>query len=88
MYGAIAKKISFNFDEQRKMYGENITALSDISDIFIRYLKGEIKKYPFSEGSLQLETNVILETLIKLNKNYIFTINSQPKVNGVPSSDP
>jgi len=51
-------------------------------------LRGEIKKYPFSEGSLQLETNVILDSLVKLNKNYIFTINSQPRVNGVSSCDP
>lgn len=52
MYGSIAKRISFNFDEMRKLYGENVSALSDISSVFIRYLKGEIKKYPFSEGSL------------------------------------
>jgi methylenetetrahydrofolate reductase (NADPH) len=37
---------------------------------------------------LQIETKEILEPLVKMNSNYIFTINSQPKVNGVPSTDP
>lgn len=52
MYGSIAKRMSFNFDELKKMYGENISKYSDISDVFINYLTGKIRKYPFSEGSL------------------------------------
>lgn len=88
MYGSIAKKISFNFDELKKIYGEYVSSYADIGDLFVRYLKGEVKKYPFSEGSLQLETNVILDQLVKINRSYVFTINSQPKVNGVPSTDP
>jgi len=87
MYGSIAKKISFNFEELKKLYGENVLHYRDIGNLFVKYLKGEVKKYPFSEGSLQLETNVILDQLVKINQNYIFTINSQPKVNGAPSTD-
>jgi methylenetetrahydrofolate reductase (NADPH) len=34
------------------------------------------------------ETLDIQDVLIKLNQNRLFTINSQPQVNGVPSSDP
>lgn len=76
MYGSIAKKLSFNFDELKKIYGENLSKYSDISEVFVNYLTGKIKKYPFSEGSLQIETKEIIEPLIKMNKNYIFTINS------------
>ncbi len=81
------KKLSFDFDDLKKTYGENVSSYKDISEVFVNYLTGKIKKYPFSEGSLQLETKVIIDPLVKMNTNYIFTINSQPKVNGVPSSD-
>ncbi len=80
--------MSFNFDEIKKMYGDNISKFSDISEVFINYLTGKIRKYPFSEGSLNPETNTILDQLKLMNSNYIFTINSQPRVNGVKSTDP
>ena len=48
----------------------------------------ELKKFPFSEGPISQESNLIREALIKLNQNKLLTINSQPNVNGVPSSDP
>lgn len=44
---------------------------------------------PWSEmDSLQLETGHIKEQLVALNRRGFLTINSQPKVNGAPSSDP
>jgi methylenetetrahydrofolate reductase (NADPH) len=46
-----------------------------------------MKKFPFSEGSLAFETNDISEFLLNINKNKLFTINSQPAVNAVKSSD-
>ena len=30
-YGSIAKRISFNFEELRKLYGENLKSLADVS---------------------------------------------------------
>ena len=84
----MSKKYSFNFDEKKKLWGESITNLKQISEVFVNYLSGKLKKFPFTEGSLQPETAVILAPLIKMNANYLFTINSQPKVNGAPSNDP
>jgi len=55
--------------------------------VFVKYLKGEIKKFPFSEGNLSAETSEINEQLLKLNENKLLTINSQPKCNGVKSTD-
>jgi len=75
-----------NFEEKKKIWGEHIVSLDDVSRIFINYLNGKLKKYPFSEGSLAPETNLLLDLLQKLNKNYMFTINSQPRVNGEPST--
>jgi hypothetical protein len=51
-YGSIAKKASFNFEELKKLYGENVSSLGDVSKVFVKYLKGAIKKFPFSEGCL------------------------------------
>jgi methylenetetrahydrofolate reductase (NADPH) len=51
-------------------------------------LSGKIKKFPFSEGSIALETADISEMLVLMNSNKLLTINSQPAVNGISSSDP
>lgn len=79
--------MSFNLDELRKLWGEQVLKYNDIITVFVKFLQGKIRKYPFSEGSLQPETDTIMEPLIRMNENKLFTINSQPKVNGVPSSD-
>ena len=43
---------------------------------------------PWSEmDSLQLETGYIKDQLVALNRKGFLTINSQPCVNGVPSTD-
>jgi len=44
---------------------------------------------PWSEmDSLQLETGYIKDQLVSLNRRGFLTINSQPRVNGAPSTDP
>jgi methylenetetrahydrofolate reductase (NADPH) len=55
--------------------------------VFVDFLSGKIKKFPFSEGSLSSETSDINTQLVKLNENKLFTINSQPRVNGAKSND-
>jgi methylenetetrahydrofolate reductase (NADPH) len=37
---------------------------------------------------LSSETSVIIDELIEINKLGVLTVNSQPRVNGAPSSDP
>lgn len=59
-----------------------------MSNIFISYLTGKIKKFPFAEGPIAQETSHIIDFLMELNKNKILTINSQPRCNAVKSSDP
>jgi methylenetetrahydrofolate reductase (NADPH) len=71
----------------KKLWGEKVESYKDVSKVFTNYLQGKIRKYPFSEGSLQPETETIMEPLVKMNNNLLFTINSQPKVNGVSSTD-
>lgn len=77
-----------NFDEKKKQWGAECKSYDDVSKVFCEYISGTIKKFPFSEGSLAEETNTISEPLEKMNKSKLFTINSQPRVNGVKSTDP
>ena len=42
---------------------------------------------PWNDDELSAETNLITEQLEAINKRGVLTINSQPNVNGAPSSD-
>lgn len=43
--------------------------------------------FPWCEEALAPETNTLKDQLLKFNKKGILTNNSQPNVNGAPSSD-
>lgn len=45
-----------NINEKRKSWGVTCTSLKNISDVFVNYINGKIKKFPFSEGGLMPET--------------------------------
>ena len=50
---------------------------------------GKIDMLPWNEmEALQLETQTIKQELIQINQAGFLTINSQPAVNGAPSTDP
>jgi methylenetetrahydrofolate reductase (NADPH) len=73
----------------KKMWGETLTSYDDISKVFNNYIDGKIKKLPWcQESELQSEIVYIKDLLFNLNQSGVFTINSQPAVNGIPSSDP
>lgn len=59
-----------------------------VYEIFARYLEGRVPRLPWCENSLAAETNVIRDELARLNRSGLLTINSQPRVNGVKSTDP
>ncbi|KNC82214.1 methylenetetrahydrofolate reductase (NADPH) [Sphaeroforma arctica JP610] len=63
-------------------------SIDAIADVFVKYLSGGIKVLPWSETEMiAIETAQINDDLLWLNQNHLFTINSQPRVNGVPSTD-
>ena len=76
-----------NIDDRKAMLGENPTTLQDVYDVFSDYILGRIPLLPWCEQSLQPESFTIQEELAALNRKGFLTINSQPAVNGVPSSD-
>lgn len=43
---------------------------------------------PWNDDPLAPETNMLKEELEKVNRRGVLTINSQPSINGKPSSDP
>jgi len=63
------------------------TTLEDVYSVFVKYCAGEIPQLPWNESPLAIETEVIKEKIVTINKLGFMTINSQPAVNGVPASD-
>jgi methylenetetrahydrofolate reductase (NADPH) len=73
----------------KKIWGEKLSSIEDVGVVFINFIEGKINKLPWCEESeLEVEINEIKDSLRELNSHRIFTINSQPAVNGKPSSDP
>ena len=77
-----------NEKDRRKMWFREIKSLDDVSSIFIDYLEGRITMLPWVDDTLGAESERLVRQLSNLNKRGLFTINSQPAVNGVPSEDP
>ncbi|SCU81345.1 LAFA_0C04214g1_1 [Lachancea sp. 'fantastica'] len=61
--------------------------ITDISNLVIGYLQGKIKCLPWCDVALNHEVDSIVPQLLDLNEHQILTLNSQPRVNGLASSD-
>jgi methylenetetrahydrofolate reductase (NADPH) len=59
----------------------------DISNLFTRYVRGDLPAVPWSEDPLAAETVTIQKQLIGLNQSGKWTVGSQPAVDGVESGD-
>jgi len=64
------------------------TSLDDIAATFVKYLNGEITSLPWSDVPLALESGPLKSFLTGLNTKHLFTVNSQPAVNGEQSTHP
>lgn len=62
--------------------------LEDVAQLVINYLHGDLKCLPWSDTPLNHEVDMILPSLVELNRHLILTVNSQPKINGANSTDP
>ena len=70
-----------------KLWGQP-SSLTDISNLFTKFLSNELDRLPWSEGGISAEADSIKEDLLSLNKRGLLTINSQPAIDGIPSSHP
>lgn len=84
-YPSMSKYVS-STEKHIKMWGQ-LESESDIGKLIIKFITGEIKRLPWSETSVAQETGHISDFVKLMNENNFFTTNSQPKVNGVKSSD-
>ena len=82
-------------DKLLKMWGKEIKSEMDVWEVFFCYISGQnnrqgyrVDSIPWNDEELRMETNIIIDELSYLNKHGILTINSQPNVNGIDSSDP
>jgi len=80
--------------ELKRMWGDSIDSEQDVFDVFASFISGspnrngvKVSTIPWTEEDIALETGVIRDRLVHLNRNGILTINSQPNVNCLPSSD-
>lgn len=81
--------------ELLQMWGQNLTCEQDVWDVFCNYISGrsnnnnvKVTRIPWNDDGLNGETMLLKENLISVNKRGVLTINSQPAINGVSSSDP
>ena len=73
--------------QARQLWGSPVKE-RDVSEIFMRHLRGELNTIPWSEESFSPETEKIRERLVALNEKGWWTLASQPAVNGLRSGDP
>lgn len=59
----------------------------DLANLFTQYISGKVAALPWSDMPISAEVGPIRDQLIQLNQNGILTINCQPAINGLPSSD-
>ncbi|KAG0307320.1 hypothetical protein BGZ98_000555 [Dissophora globulifera] len=60
----------------------------DITQLFVEFIQGKIPLLPWSEGSPLPETEAIQSRLVACNRHGLWTVGSQPAVDGKPSTDP
>ena len=70
-----------------KLWGQP-KSLRDITDLFVQFIKGKLSRLPWSEVGISAEAESIKNDLIELNQRGLLTINSQPAIDGTPSSHP
>lgn len=62
-------------------------SLDEFAEIFVKYLKKETNALPWCDGPIGSDTDVLRDSLIDLNQKGLFTLNSQPSLSAVRSSD-
>ncbi|GLC56702.1 hypothetical protein PLESTB_001136600 [Pleodorina starrii] len=77
-------------DKARAAWGAALEGEEDVKAVFAKYVKGEVKSFPWSEleGAHQPEGAPETAQLLDLIAAGLLVINSQPRLNGVSSTDP
>uniref|UniRef100_A0A8C5E114 Methylenetetrahydrofolate reductase (NADPH) n=1 Tax=Gouania willdenowi TaxID=441366 RepID=A0A8C5E114_GOUWI len=78
-----------------QMWGEELMNEQSVYEIFTCYITAQsnpcghkVLCLPWNDEPLAPETNLLKDELEKVNRRGVLTINSQPNINGKPSTDP
>uniref|UniRef100_A0A8C2L0T6 Methylenetetrahydrofolate reductase (NADPH) n=1 Tax=Cyprinus carpio TaxID=7962 RepID=A0A8C2L0T6_CYPCA len=78
-----------------QMWGEELMNEESVYEVFTNYITSQTNRnghkvmcLPWNDDPLAPETNLLKDELEKVNCRGVLTINSQPNINGKPSSDP
>lgn len=86
-YHLVSLHTTDDSEDSRKLWGEPGSP-QQVFDVFVRYCEGAIPRLPWTDKPLHIESANIRNHLVRLNRHGFLTINSQPRCNGVSSSDP
>uniref|UniRef100_A0A7N6B7P1 Methylenetetrahydrofolate reductase (NADPH) n=1 Tax=Anabas testudineus TaxID=64144 RepID=A0A7N6B7P1_ANATE len=82
-------------DALLQMWGEELMNEESVYEVFTCYITGQPNRsghkvmcLPWNDEPLAPETNLLNDELEKVNRRGVLTINSQPNINGKPSTDP
>ncbi len=94
-YHLFYMKIDATREELLDEWGRELTCEEDVWRVFSCYISGDknqtgkiVRHFPWTDDEISSETKLIEKYLIEYNRKGILTINSQPAVNGLASSDP
>jgi len=77
-YPSMSKLYKKSNKHLKKLWGDKYESEKDIGNLIISYINGKTKRLPWCEEKIKDETSKISEYIERLNKNYLFTVNSQP----------
>ncbi|KAM4563787.1 methylenetetrahydrofolate reductase (NADPH) [Odontesthes bonariensis] len=82
-------------DALLQMWGEELLSEQSVYEVFTCYITAQtnpsghkVMCLPWNDEPLAQETNLLKNELQKVNQRGVLTINSQPSINGKPSTDP
>ena len=75
-------------EDRRAMLGRNPTRPEHVHEVFALYVEGRIPHIPWCETPLQPESFLIQDSLARINRAGYLSVNSQPSVDGEPSTHP
>lgn len=88
-------KSKMSKDALLQMWGEELLNEESVYEVFTCYITAQPNRrghkvmcLPWNDEPLAPETNLLKDELEKVNRRGVLTINSQPNINGKPSTDP
>ena len=64
---SFSRKQSVDNDGRRALWGQEVLNVAAIVSVFTQFVSRTLKKFPFSEGAMTSESDLVKDTLISLN---------------------